>query len=134
MADYSLSGAEFGFSGSGSIFGDTPDTPVTTAATSDGGGGYFSGAMQALTALGTGYVSKRMDIDIAGRVQNAGVMPTLRTTQNGVLVQQAGIPQAGGVSAVVGQASNGQTVLNLSALLPFMIVGGLVWIATRAGK
>lgn len=131
MADYSFSGADFGLSGGSSLFGGG-DAPKTTAQTADGGG-YVSGSWQALAALGTGYLARRLDVDIATRVQEAGVLPTLQTTQNGVVLSQVGVPQPGGVGAVVGTGANGATTLNLSALLPFLIVGGLVFAAARMG-
>lgn len=111
------------------------DNPLTTAANAEaggGGGGYFSGLMQSVSALGTGYLQKRLDIDLYSRAVGAQPQPTLGTTQNGVLIRAAGVPQPGGVSQIAGRG--GATLLNLNALLPYLLVAGAVFfIAKKAG-
>lgn len=95
--DY-LSGA-----GYGSEAGTTGDVDGRDAV-SDTGGGYFtagsygSGLLQSITALGTGYLSRRLDIDLARRVE--GMQPEVRlpTTQQGIGMQRVNPPQPGGVS------------------------------------
>lgn len=126
----SLSGAGYDGSEGGGI-GDVGggDNPLTVSATSDGGG-YFSGLMQSMTSLGTGYLAKRMDIDLYSRAVGAQAYPTLGTTQNGVLIRGAGVPQPGGVTQVAG----GSTLLNLNALMPYLLVAAAVFfIAKKAG-
>lgn len=113
------------------------NVPITMAATAEAGGGggagYFSGLLQSATALGTGYLAKRMDIDLYSRAAGAQAYPQLGTTQNGLLIRQAGVPQSGGVTQVAGRPA-GATLLNLNALLPYLLVAGAVFfIAKRAG-
>lgn len=128
----SLSGAGYDGTEGGGI-GDvgSADNPLTTPATASSGG-YFSGLLQSATSLGTGYLAKRMDIDLYSRAVGAQAYPTLGTTQNGVLIRGAGVPQPGGVTQVAGRG--GQTLLNLNALMPYLLVSGAVFlIAKKAG-
>lgn len=133
----SLSGAGYDGSEDGGIGQvGSADNPLTMAATAEaggGGGGYFSGLLQATTALGTGYIAKRLDIDLYSRAVGAQPQPQLGTTQNGVLIRAAGVPQPGGISQVSGR-SGGATLLNLNALMPYLLVGAAVFfIAKKAG-
>jgi len=116
----SLSGAGYDGTDDGGI-GDTGSSTTLGIGSSSGVGDFFSGAFQSLTALGTGYLSRRMDIDLYGRaVQAQQPQPQLGTTQGQILV---------------GAGARGQpTMLNLSALLPFLMVGLVVFmVAKKAG-
>lgn len=90
-----------------------------------GSGGYFSGALQTLTALGTGYLSKRMDVDLTKRVYGTQSFPRLGTTQNPI----------GGYGTVV-RTPQGQSVaqVNLSMVLPLVGVALVVFLLARRGK
>lgn len=83
-----------------------------------GGTDYFSGVLQSITSLGTGYLSRRMDIDLYGRaVQAAQPQPQLGTTQGQLLV---------------GAGARGQpTMLNLNALMPFLLVAAVVFVVVK---
>lgn len=86
------------------------------------GTNFAAGMFQSLTALGTGYLSKRMDIDLQTRIAGAQPYPGLRTTQNGI----------GGYGAVT-RTPTGQSVasFNLSALMPLALVGLVVYFVAR---
>lgn len=88
------------------------------------GANYFSGALQTLTSLGTGYLSKRLDIDLHSRLQGSQPLPRLTTTQNPI----------GGYGTVV-RAQNGQQVaqLNLSLLAPIVLVGIVAYLIAKKG-
>lgn len=125
----SLSGAGYDGSEDGGI-GDvgSADNPTTTSQTS-AGGGYFSGFLQSMTSLGTGYLAKRMDIDLYSRFQGAQPYPQLGTTQGPLILGGAGVPRPGGV-----QMQRQPTLLNLNALMPYLLIAGVVFvIARRAG-
>ncbi|OWQ83839.1 hypothetical protein CDN99_25575 [Roseateles aquatilis] len=113
----SLSGAGYDGSDDGGI-GDVGGSGTILGIGGGSSGGYFSGALQSLTALGTGYLSRRLDIDLYGRaVQAQQPQPQLGTTQNQVLV---------------GAGARGQpTMLNLNALLPFLLVGAVVFFVAK---
>lgn len=51
-----------------------------------GGGDFWSGGMQALTALGLGYIGRRADVDIQRRI-GAGGQPELGGTQTPIRQQ-----------------------------------------------
>jgi hypothetical protein len=99
-------------------------TPTTdSASVADGiGANYFSGALQTLSSLGTGYLSKRLDIDLTNRIYGMQPLPRLGTTQNPI----------GGYGQVV-RTPQGQQVaqLNLSALMPLVLVAGLAFLIAR---
>ena len=108
------------------------DSYGSVGPTSDGmsvadgiGANYFSGALQTLTSLGTGYLNKRMDIDLSQRLYGSQPLPRLGTTQNPV----------GGYGTVV-RTSQGQQVaqLNLSALAPLLLVGVAAYFIARRAK
>jgi hypothetical protein len=101
------------------------DYEMQNPSPSSAGSSYGVGTLQTLMTLGTGYLSKRLDVDLAHRASGAQVMPGLRTTQNGI----------GGYGQFV-KAPGGQAVaqLNLSALLPLFLVAGAAWfLATKRG-
>lgn len=91
---------------------------------SSSGSSFFSGALQTLTTLGTGYLSKRLDVDLTKRVYGAQAMPRLGTTQNPI----------GGYGAVV-RTPQGQSVaqINLSTVLPLLGVALVVYMLARRG-
>ncbi|MDN3544657.1 hypothetical protein QWZ02_09375 [Kinneretia asaccharophila] len=128
----SISGAGYDGTEDGGV-GDVGanDSPQVIAARSDGSGGFWSGALQVATTLGTGYLAKRMDIDLYSRAQAAQPYPTLGSTQGPLFMGGAGVPRPGGVS--LGQ-QRPPTLLNLNALMPFLLVGGVVWfVASKKG-
>lgn len=98
-------------------------------ATTGNGGGYFSGLLQTLTTTGTGYLARRIDIDLQRRVAGFQPQVALPTTQAGVGVQRANPPQPGGVAALAG----GGTVLGLPPWALLVGVGVLVFALTRKG-
>jgi hypothetical protein len=91
---------------------------------SQSGTNFGSGALQALMTLGTGYLAKRMDVDIQQRVTGAQPLPNLRTTQNGIggYGQVVRTPQGGTVAAV-----------NLSAVMPLIFVAMAAFFLARRG-
>lgn len=103
---------------------------VGVAQTDANGGGYFSGIAQSMAAIGTGALSKWVDLELYQKAMGMQPQPNLGTTQNGIFVRQAGLPTAGAVGAVQNQ---GATLLNLNALLPFVLVGVAVYVFTRNG-
>jgi hypothetical protein len=129
----SISGAGYDGTEDGGV-GDvgSSDSPPIVGANSGGGGGFWSGALQAATTLGTGYLARRMDIDLYSRAVAAQPYPTLGTTQGPLFMGGAGVPRPGGVNLANGVRQ--PTLLNLNALMPFLLVGGVVWfIAARKG-
>ncbi len=126
----SISGAGYDGTEDGGV-GDvgSGNSPQVISASSDGGGGFWSGALQVATTLGTGYLAKRMDIDLYSRAQAAQPYPVLGTTQGPLFMGGAGVPRPGGVS--LGQRP--PTLLNLNALLPFLLVGGVVFMLAKKG-
>lgn len=118
----SLSGAGYDGSEAGGI-GDV----AAGGAVDSNGGGYFSGALQSLTALGTGYLSRRMDIDLTQRLYSSMPQPALYGTQGRVLAVGAnGAPLA---------ASTAQgTMLNINAMLPYLLIAGVIFFVARASK
>lgn len=114
----------------GTETGGVGDVAPTMTATDSNGGGYFSGTLQSLTSLGTGYLARRMDIDLMTRIQGAMPQPNIYGTQSPLIVGARGAPLAS-----QGQLQGQQPMLlNLNALLPFLLVGGVVFmIARKAG-
>jgi hypothetical protein len=87
-----------------SYTGNEWDSLATATAPSPAGTGnnYFSGLLQTMTTLGTGYLAKRVDIDLQQRLSGNQPQVALPTTQQGIGVQRANPPQPGGASAVAG--------------------------------
>lgn len=119
-----LSGAGFDGSESGGI------GAVGAMATDASGGGYFSGVAQSMAAIGTGALSKWVDLELYRKAQGMQPMPVLGTTQNGVLIRNAGLPVSGNVG-VVQNGTGGQTMLNLNALMPFLLVAAAVFFVAK---
>lgn len=113
-----LSGAGYDGSDDGGIGDVGGSGTILGIGGGSGGSDYFSGALQSLTALGAGYLSRRMDIDLYGRaVQAAQPQPQLNTTQGQLLV---------------GAGARGQpTLLNLNALMPFILVAAVVLVVVK---
>ena len=114
-----LSGAGYDGSDDGGI-GDVGGSTILGIGGGGSGGGsdFYSGLVQSVTALGTGYLSRRLDIDLYGRaVQAQQPQPQLNTTQSQLLV---------------GAGARGQpTMLNLNALMPFLLVGVAVFVIMK---
>lgn len=125
----SLSGAGYDGSEEGGV-GDVGDgnSPLNISNTSPAqGGGFMSGLFQTATALGSGYVARRMDIDLYTRAQGAMPYPGQTGTAPGILMGGKGVPGPGGTMQT-------PTLLNLSALMPFLLVGAVVFfVARKAG-
>lgn len=125
----SYSGAGYDGTEDGGI-GDVgaSSTPSTGAATTDAGSGWWSGTLQSLTALGTGYLAKSLDIDLYRKAQAATPYPGLGTTQGQIILGGAGVPRSGGLT---GQQQ--PTLLNLNALMPYLLIAGVVFFIARKG-
>lgn len=108
----------------GSLDGGIGDTASNWTYQASPEPSYFTGALQSLTSLGTGYLARRIDIDLYSRAQQA--TPYMQGTQNQLLVSGAGVPRPGGIQPV-----GAPTMLNLNALLPFLLVGGAVFLLAR---
>ena len=107
----------------------TADDAGTTASTG-AATPWFSGALQNLATMTTGALSRWVDIELQAKAAGLQPQPVLGTTQGPVLLQRAGVPQPGGVSAIATQ-QGGATLLNLNALLPFVLVGLGAWFLAR---
>lgn len=112
-----------GYDGTGS-YGVVAPTSDSASVTSGVGADYFSGALQTLTSLGTGYLSKRIDIDLMGRVYGTQPQPRLPTTQNPV----------GGYGTIV-RTPQGQQVaqVNLSLIGPLVLVAAIAFFLAKKG-
>lgn len=111
---------------SGSGYGEASAAVMPTTPTDQNGGGYFtpSSWVQSLGSLGLGYISRRADIDLQSRIGGAQPVPVRPTTQNGVGINHAA-PQPGGVGSV--QPAG----VDVRALLPFLLVAGVVFFLAR---
>lgn len=109
----------------GSDYG-TVSQPSDSASVQGGiGADYFIGALQTLTSLGTGYLSKRIDIDLNSRVYGGQPIPRVGTTQNPI----------GGYGTVVCTPQGQQVAqLNLSLLGPLLMVAAVAWFVARRGS
>jgi hypothetical protein len=105
-------------------YGDVGPTSDAASVNDGVGANYFSGALQTLTTLGTGYLSKRIDIDLMQRAYGTQPIPHLGTTQNPI----------GGYGTVV-RTPQGQQVaaVNLSAVMPLFLVGLVAFFLARRG-
>lgn len=112
-------GSELG--GPGSVGGND--------ATTGNGGGYFSGLLQQLTTAGTGYLARRIDIDLQRRLAGHQPQVMLPTTQQGIGVQRANPPQPGGVAALTG--SGGGSLFGLPSWALLAGVGVAVFLLVR---
>lgn len=85
--------------------------------------GFTSGFLQNLSSLGTGYIARRLDVDLSQRLAGSGAYPQLRTTQNGI----------GGYGQVT-QGPGGAKVaqINLSAVMPLLMVAAVVFVVAKA--
>lgn len=110
------------FAGDGGDAGGDPDgSGVTTV---DSGAGWGTGLLQSLTTLGTGYLSKRLDVDLQQRVTGNQAFPQLRTTQNGL----------GGYGTVVRTPGGAQVAqVNLSAIMPLALVALVAYFMAKRG-
>lgn len=99
-------------------------------ATAPNGGGYFSGLLQTLTTTGTGYLARRIDIDLQRRLAGQQPQVMLPTTQQGIGVQRANPPQPGGVAALAG---GGGGMFGLPAWALLAGVGLVVYMLARKG-
>ncbi|MFN3812156.1 MAG: hypothetical protein ACK4S6_16245 [Roseateles asaccharophilus] len=108
----------------GSADGGVGDSSGAIIASNSDAGGYLSGALQTLSTLGSGYLSRRLDIDLQKRYYSTMPMPNLPSTQNGL----------GGYGQVV-RGPNGQQLatLNLSAIMPLILVGVAVFMFAKKG-
>jgi len=98
------------------------------------GGGYFSGLLQSMTALGTGYLARRVDIDLQRRLSGNQPQVVLPTTQQGIGVQRANPPQPGGVSALTGGGGGGMFGMPTWAVVAGVAgVGLVVFMLMRKG-
>lgn len=97
---------------SGSYFVDAPATPD-----------YTSGALQSLMTLGTGYLARRLDVDLQTRVVGMQPQVGLRTTQNGI----------GGYGRVVKTPQGNVAAINLSAVLPLVVVAVIAFFLAKRG-
>lgn len=88
---------------------------------SDGGGDYFSSALQSLTSLGTGYLSKRLDIDLATRLYGSQPQVRLPTTQNAI----------GGYGTVVRTNQGSIAQVNLSLIGPLLLVAVVAYFIAK---
>jgi len=123
----------------GGLFSGSDDAPSISDALLQGGGGsngpdnadfaaqpsganYGTGLLQSLTTLGTGYISKRLDVDLQQRIAGNQPIPGLRTTQNGIggYGQVVRTPQGGTVAAV-----------NLSAVMPLILVAAVAFFLAK---
>lgn len=104
--------------------GDSSGTGYTLTPASASGTNYGAGALQSLMTLGTGYLARRLDVDLQQRVTGAMPLPGLRTTQNGI----------GGYGNVV-RTPQGQQVaqVNLSAMMPLLLVGLVAFFLAKRG-
>jgi hypothetical protein len=118
----SLSGAGYDGSEGGGI-GDV----AANGAVDANGGGYFSGALQSITALSTGYLARRMDIDLQSRYFNSMPQPALAGNQGRILA-------VGANGAPLAAATPQGTVLNISAMLPYLLIVGVIYMVARAAK
>lgn len=112
IADYLLSGNPTGYGLDAVSFADvSPSDP--------GGSGYggTSGWQQTLTALGTGYLSRRLDIDLQERLWGAQPQPNMQGSGPMIRTGTNGVP-------VVSTAQAG-----MSAVLPWLLPLGLLAVA-----
>lgn len=103
--------------------GDSSGSYFTYGGNSSGGGDYFSGLLQNLTALGTGVISRYADIELAKKAIGTMPYPGLGTTQNPI----GGYGQVGR-NPVTGQQ---YATLNLSAMMPILLVGLAVFFIAK---
>lgn len=118
----SLSGAGYDGTEAGGV-GDV----AALGAVEANGGGYFSGALQSLSALGTGYLSRRMDIDLTQRLYSSMPQPQIYGTQGRVLA-------VGANGAPLAATTQQGTMLNINALLPYLLIAGAIYFVARATK
>lgn len=108
----------------GAVYDDGGAMPdVTPSDPGQGGYGGSSGFYQTLTALGTGYVSKRLDVDIQRRVQGAQPMPSQAGTGPYVSYGGMGVPQGARPMSAAG--------LNLAGVLPWALLGLAAFLVLR---
>jgi len=119
----SISGAGYTGDPEDDGVGDAVGRYYTSGGTS-GGTEYTSGLLQSLTALGTGYMARRLDIDLQNRIVGSQPIPRLGSTQNP-------IPGYGGIV----RTPQGQQVaqINMSAVMPLLIVGLVAFFMAKRG-
>jgi hypothetical protein len=85
---------------------------------------YLAGTIQNMMTLGTGYLARSLDIELQRKAVGMQPIPNLRTTQNGV----------GGYAQVVKSPTGQQYAqINLSAIIPLLIVGAIAFFLARKG-
>ena len=91
---------------------------VTTAPRTD----YFSGALQGALAMGTSYLSRRMDIDLQSRI--VGSQPTVRRPSN----QRPVNDHADLTTRAVASAGG----LRIGDVLPWLVAGLIGWVVLKS--
>lgn len=82
-----------------------------------GGYDYLNGAMQNALALGTSYVSRRLDIDLQSRI--TGRQPTVALPSDQRIVADHADLTTRAVASAGG--------MRVGDLLPLLVVGGIAW-------
>ena len=103
--------------------GDEDLSEVTPSAPGGAGYGGSSGFFQSLTALGTGYLSKRLDVDVQRRVQGAQPAPSQAGTGPYVSYRGGGVNEPAGSMSISG--------LNLAGILPWVLLGVAAFVVLR---
>ncbi|MEK8027236.1 hypothetical protein [Pseudaquabacterium rugosum] len=86
------------------------------------GSKYVGSAFEQGSSLLSGYLSRRIDIDLNARALATGGTSTMRGDQRPINVTATG-GQVGAGSVTVGY--------NFKAMMPYLIVGAVVWLATK---
>lgn len=94
------------------------DGETQPAVTKTGGYDYLNGAMQNALALGTSYVSRRLDIDLQSRV--TGRQPTVALPSDQRIVADHADLTTRAVSRAGG--------MRIGDLLPWAVVAGVAWL------
>lgn len=84
------------------------------------GGDFWSGLLQTSATLGTGYLTRLMDIDLTKKYVNSMPQATVSGTQNPV--------QYGAVVKANGQQ---YATLNLSQIMPLLLVAAVVFVVAK---
>lgn len=91
----------------------SPIVPTSSSSSWGGVGDFLSGALQSSLSLGNGYLSRRLDIDLANRL--SGFQP------NGTL-------QGGQITAAVSAPPG---YVNLGGLLPIALIGMVAFLLLK---
>lgn len=94
------------------------DGETQPAVVKPGGYDYLNGAFQSALALGTSYVSRRMDIDLQNRV--TGRQPTVALpTDQRIVADHADL-----TTRAVASAGG----MRIGDLVPWIVAGGIAWL------